>query len=90
MSLYPTLTFGGHFIYNNPTKFKLLHIKNKNDLSFLRWTIDEYDDLLLIKKITTKIKKRPILMTDILSLFNEEPTLLSINEHVKHKIFDDE
>lgn len=78
------------YFYNNPTKFKLLHIKNKNDLSFLRWTIDEYDDLLLIKKITTKIKKRPILMTDILSLFNQEPTLLSINEHVKHKIFDDE
>ena len=78
------------YFYNHPEKFKLLHIKNKNNLSLLRWTIDEYTDFLLVKKIVTKIKKRPILMNDIISLFNREPDLISINEHVKHKISNDE
>jgi len=78
------------YFYNNPKKFRILYIKNKNDLSFLRWTIDEYDDFMLIKKIVTKIKKRPILMNDIISLFDNEPELVTINENVEHKNYDDD
>lgn len=77
------------YFYNHPEKFKVLHIKNRKNLSFLRWTIDQYDDFVLVKKIVSKIKKRPILMNDIVSLFNQEPELISINKHVKHKILDD-
>ena len=40
------------------------------------------EDLILIRKIVSKIKNRPILMNDILDLFLDEPELISINEHL--------
>ncbi len=67
------------YFYNNPTKFQTLDIEYSENLSYLRWTIDEKEDLQLVKKIVSKIKKRPILMNDILELLQNEPNLIKIN-----------
>ena len=45
------------YIYNNPKKFKLFSIKNNNDLSFHRWTIDFKKDLIFMKKIFKEFKE---------------------------------
>ena len=70
------------FMKNNPALFNLKNVKNNHDLSDLRWTVDEKDDLILIKKIIQKIPKKPILMDDILRLFSDEPELIEINKHI--------
>ena len=57
-------------------------MENDKNLSHLRWTLDMNEDLILIRKIVSKIKNRPILMNDILDLFLDEPELISINEHL--------
>ncbi len=67
------------FFYNNPQSFKIHHEKNSKNISNLRWTIDRENDLLLVKSIISKIKKRPILMNDILNLFSKDPELFKIN-----------
>ncbi len=54
------------YIYNNPTRFKILNISHTPDLSGFRWTVDTSDDLCLVRQIFAQIRKRPILMTDIL------------------------
>ena len=58
------------YIWKNPKKFKSLIVKNKTDLSNLRWTLDELIDYKLIKKIYDKLEKNDkiFLMNDILAL----------------------
>ena len=68
------------YFYNNPDQFKIFNVENSTNISNLRWTIDRKNDLTLVKSIIYKIKKRPILMGDILNLFSKEPKLLEINK----------
>ena len=67
------------YIYNSK-KFNVYSIKNSENLSNLRWTVDEENDLKFVKKIISKIENRPILMTDILELLKKEPNLIDINK----------
>ena len=67
------------YIYENPKKFKIFNISSNKDLSKYRWALDYEKDLKLIRLIISKIKKRPILMSDILTLFESQPELTKIN-----------
>ena len=67
------------YIYSNLEKFNILTLKSEKDLSQFRWALDYENDLKLIRIIISKIQKRPILMNDILELFEEEPDLTKIN-----------
>ena len=69
------------YFYNNPDQFKIFNVENSTNISNLRWTIDRKNDLTLVKSIIYKIKKRPILMTDIIRLFSIEPKLFEINKN---------
>ena len=70
------------FIYNNPELFKIGHIEYKKNISHLHWTVDQIEDFKLVELIFKKIKKRPILMDDILELLENEPELLEINKNI--------
>jgi len=67
------------YIYTQPEKFKILTLKSEKNLSQFRWALDYENDLKLIRIIISKITKRPILMNDILELFEQEPDLTKIN-----------
>ena len=67
------------YIYSNPEKFKIFTFKSEKNLSQFRWALDYENDLKLIRIIISKIQKRPILMNDILELFEQEPDLTKIN-----------
>ena len=67
------------YIYSNLEKFNILTLKSEKDLSQFRWALDYENDLKLIRIIISKITKRPILMNDILELFEQEPDLTKIN-----------
>jgi len=67
------------YIYSNLEKFNILTLKSEKDLSQFRWALDYENDLKLIRIIISKIQKRPILMNDILELFEQEPDLTKIN-----------
>lgn len=73
------------YFYNNHEKFRIYHVENQKNLSSLRWTIDQIEDFILVKNIISKIKKSPILMTDIVNLLTKEPELFDINKNVIHK-----
>ena len=68
------------YIYNNPDKFKIFNVSYSENLSNLRWTVDRESDFNLVENLLRKIKNRPILMNDILNLFEKEPDLKKINE----------
>jgi spore coat polysaccharide biosynthesis protein SpsF len=73
------------YFINHEDKFKIFHTENSENLSHLRWAVDRIDDLKLVRKIALKIKKRPILMKDILELFTREPELVKINKNVNRE-----
>ena len=68
------------YFYNNPNLFKIGSVSYDEDISYLRWTVDKYPDFELVKAIVSKIKKRPILMQDILELFYKDKNLFDINK----------
>ena len=69
------------FILNN-NKFKIGNIKHKNNLSHLRWTLDQKEDLEFLKKIISNIETRPILMNYVLKVLNQKPELIDINSGI--------
>jgi len=69
------------YFYNNPEKFKIYHVKNSKNLSKFRWTVDKKEDLVFVQEIISRIKKRPILMAEILNILKKEPKLIKINRN---------
>ena len=73
------------YFSNHPDEFKITHVENSEDLSHLSWAVDRIEDLNLVRKIVSRIKKRPVLMKDVVVLFNKEPELVEINKNVNRK-----
>ena len=72
------------YFYKNKEVFKQTNFCNSTNLTNIRCTLDTKYDYDLIKKIIPRINHRPILLNDVLKLFEEEPELSNINKHVKH------
>ena len=73
------------YFSNHEDKFEITHVENSENLSHLRCAIDRMEDLELVRLIVSKIKKRPVLMDDIIELFRKEPNLIEINKNVNKK-----
>jgi len=69
------------YFYNNENDFKIGYLNHSKNISHLRWCVDRIPDLELVRKIVSKINKKPILMTHILDLFSKEPHLQDINKN---------
>jgi len=66
----------------NKEKYKIGNIQNEQDLSKLRWTLDQEEDYRFLCEIIQRIKKRPILINDVLSVLSNELHLSKINSHI--------
>ena len=71
------------YFYKNKEIFRQTSIENSEDLSRFRCTVDTKYDLELIQKIYSIVKKRPILLSDVIKLLKINPELVKINAHVK-------
>jgi len=69
------------YFYNNESDFKIDYLTRSENISHLRWCVDGMPDLELVRKIVSKINKKPILMRHILDLFSKEPHLQDINKN---------
>lgn len=69
------------FIHQQPLRFKIGHFKSPNDLSHLRWTVDESKDFELVTMVYEALyPKNPDFSTqDILNLLNRRPELANWN-----------
>jgi spore coat polysaccharide biosynthesis protein SpsF len=71
-----------NYFHNNLNKFRILYVPNLENFSEFRFTVDRIEDLNLVRSIVSKIDKRPILIKDIIDLFEQEPTLKEFNKHI--------
>jgi len=71
------------YIRNHSQKFKIYNLKNRENLSHLRWTVDESKDLKLVRKIYSLMK--PSITFDhgeILKAISKFPSLTQINQNI--------
>lgn len=75
------------YIYENLDKFKIYSLESKENLSHLRWTVDEEKDLKFIREIYKRLyyKGKIFLTHDILNLLIKEKHLNDINKDLKQK-----
>lgn len=77
------------YAYEHPSLFNLQSVENNSNLSDLRWTVDEEDDLKFVREIYKRLyhkEKDVFLMDDVIEVLKREPQLLKINKYVKQKI----
>jgi spore coat polysaccharide biosynthesis protein SpsF len=68
------------YINQRPDLFRLGRVKHETDLSGLRWTVDEPQDLELVRRIYRYFgAKHQFGMNDIVTLFREYPELMAVN-----------
>ena len=73
------------YILRNPKKFIIKSVRNKKDLSKFRWTVDTTEDFQLINKIYSYFGNNQFSWYDVLTLLNERPELLLINQNISQK-----
>ncbi len=75
------------YIYEHPEIFRLVNVENNEDLSYMRWTVDEARDLEFVREVYKRLYKKNqiFLMEDILMLLRKEPQLAKINKDVGQK-----
>lgn len=68
------------YIWKNPALFRLANVRSEQDLSHLRWTVDEPEDLEFVRRVYGYLGSTMAFgMADILALLREHPELSSIN-----------
>ena len=72
------------YIRNNPAVFSHAEYHNRKNLSALRWTLDEKQDLAFIRAVYTELyPNNPVFgMPDVLALLKRKPSLESINSGI--------
>jgi len=75
------------YIIDHPELFHLKSVESNEDLSYLRWTVDQKEDLELIREIYKRLYSpgKIFYMEDILELVSKEPHLKEINKDVEQK-----
>jgi spore coat polysaccharide biosynthesis protein SpsF len=76
------------FFYEQPERFRILHVNNTVDYGALRWTVDTPEDLELVRQIFARFPGRQdFTWQEVLAVFEREPELAKINAQVKAKDF---
>lgn len=70
------------YIWKNDKIFKLCKVVQNRDISNLRWTVDEPEDLEFVRNIYSRLydPDRIFLMDNIVMLLDEHPEFLDINK----------
>jgi spore coat polysaccharide biosynthesis protein SpsF (cytidylyltransferase family) len=68
------------YIWKQPALFRLLNVENEPDLSALRWTVDEPQDLEFVRRVYSCMGSVPDFgMQEVLDLLHSHPELKDVN-----------
>jgi spore coat polysaccharide biosynthesis protein SpsF len=73
------------YIYENPTKFRILPVIGETDHSEFRWTVDTAEDLEFVRAVYSSLGDERFSWRDALSLMERQPQLTEINRTVAQK-----
>lgn len=72
------------YIFRNSKKYLIGNVKNTEDYSYLRWTIDTEDDLKMINSVYEHRDKKDgiLLMDEIIDIIYKYPEIIQLNSNV--------
>lgn len=70
------------YFHNHKNDFKMLYYPYLEKFTSYRFTVDRIEDYELVTLLSQKINKSPVLFSDILEIFEQQPKLKKINEHI--------
>jgi spore coat polysaccharide biosynthesis protein SpsF len=75
------------FLYERPELFRILSVEQGEDLSGLRWTVDEERDLEFMREIYGRLGPAGSLagMQEVTAILSRDPALTEINRDVQQK-----
>ena len=74
------------FFYEQPERFRILHVSHEPDYGYFRWTVDTASDLAVVDRIYRHFEPRQFFdWLEIITLYDQHPELKSINADVKAK-----
>jgi spore coat polysaccharide biosynthesis protein SpsF len=74
------------FFYDQPQRFRILHVTHDPDYGSLRWTVDTEKDLELLRQIFASFTSRDdFTWLEVLELYERHPDLAQINSGIKAK-----
>lgn len=71
------------YIRKHPELFRIRAVRSPEDLSALRWTVDEPRDLDLVRAIYGQMRSADFGMADVLDLVGRDPDLTKINANIQ-------
>lgn len=74
------------YFYTHPDGFYVSNLKNKEDQSRYRLTVDTIEDLRLIKRIYAKMDDYNFSLNDIIRIMELNPDWININSNIKQKL----
>ncbi|MDH7472937.1 MAG: glycosyltransferase family protein [Anaerolineae bacterium] len=74
------------YIYRNPERFRIHSVTNDVDYSFMRWTVDTLEDLMLVRRIYEHFGDDQFSWLDVVALLEEHPEWTEINRHIQQKL----
>lgn len=74
------------YIYNRPDKFRLKNLESPDDYSGYRWTVDQEEDFMVVKKIIEALYpgNPDYGLQDMIELVKLNPEWYEINKNVRH------
>jgi spore coat polysaccharide biosynthesis protein SpsF len=74
------------YIYENPSRFRILSVRADSDYSSHRWTLDTPEDLTFIRAVYERMGNDDSFQwRDVLALLDREPALMDLNRTVRQK-----
>ncbi|MDD4286965.1 MAG: glycosyltransferase family protein [Candidatus Peribacteraceae bacterium] len=70
------------YIHKHPELFRIAHVTQKENLSVLRWTVDEPRDLAFVRAIFAELGNGAFGQKEVLALLARKPELQTINEGI--------
>ncbi len=74
------------YIWKSPQRFRLKSLVHSQNLSALRWTVDEEADLQFVRQVVHLLEKKGLQMfgmNDVLDLLKSHPELSEINRGIR-------
>ena len=74
------------FFYEQPERYRILHVTHKPDFGDFRWTVDTPSDLEVVDRIYRHFEPRQFFnWLEIIALYDQHPELKSINALIEAK-----
>ena len=73
------------WVYSRPDRFRMGSFREHEDLSWMRWTVDEPEDYAFVSRVFERLyaKNPGFGMADVLALLEREPGLGAINQGIR-------